>query len=382
MAQGYETYETSTPQDRLLDFRTTLFGLTPHVFNTHLLVAANAVVFVLMVLSEPEAISAPSRETLIRFGANFGPQTLGGEPWRLFTSMFVHIGIIHIALNMWVLWDIGRLMERVVGNTGFLVLYIISGLCGSVASVAYNPYVLSAGASGAVFGLFGGLLGFLVLGRGCMPTEIVTSLRSSATAFVGYNLIFGFIIRGIDNAAHLGGFAGGCLCGLLLGQQLTLERPVYRWPRNLAALIVGGGIVYAGVSVLPAPVDIERTLNALLATEKETIEQYNRLVAQSHSGTLSAEQFGDAIERDLLPDWRQARQTLDNIRRPPQHLVTVIDTFRDYFQAREEKWELEVSALRHPDRDQQAELERQEGQVQAALSRVNELMTGGARGKN
>ena len=92
--------------------------------------------------------------------------------------MFLHIGLLHIALNMWVLWDIGPLMERMVGNVGFACLYVASGLCGSLASLAWNPENLSAGASGAVFGLFGGLLGFLVLGRGSMPAEIATSFRS------------------------------------------------------------------------------------------------------------------------------------------------------------------------------------------------------------
>ena len=76
----------------------------------------------------------------------YGPLTLDGQWWRLLTCTFVHIGIIHIGLNMWVLWDIGQLVERLTGNVGFLLLYLLSGLFGSLASVYWNPEVLSAGA--------------------------------------------------------------------------------------------------------------------------------------------------------------------------------------------------------------------------------------------
>ena len=98
--------------------------------------------------------------TVLEWGANFGPKTMDGQWWRLFTSMFLHFGIIHIGFNMWVLWNVGRLVERLVGNFGFALLYVVSGLLGSVASLAWNPTTISAGASGAVFGVVGALIGF------------------------------------------------------------------------------------------------------------------------------------------------------------------------------------------------------------------------------
>ena len=97
----------------------------------------------------------PSGEALLRWGADFGPRTLSGEPWRLLTSTFLHFGIIHLALNMWCLWALGTLAEPLFGWAAFLLLYLLSGLGGSVLSMLVHPMVVSAGASGAVFEMSG-----------------------------------------------------------------------------------------------------------------------------------------------------------------------------------------------------------------------------------
>jgi rhomboid protease GluP len=357
----------ASPRERLIEFSVTLHTLTPRIFVTHLLVAANVIVFVLMVLNDPGAITAPQGPTLVAFGANFGPKTLNGEYWRLFTSMFVHIGVLHIALNMWVLWMIGRLMERVVGNVGFLLLYVASGLCGSLASVAFNPYVLSAGASGAVFGLIGGMLGFLVLGRGSMPAEVVKDLRSSGTAFVGYNLVFGFIVRGIDNAAHIGGLLAGCLCGLVLGQQLTLARPVYRWPRNLLVLLLGTAITAGGISILPPPPDLGPTVQAAMDAQQEAGRQYQQLKARWSQAVITNAQLADSIEQEVLPRGREALRKIEGITRPPPYLRELLSAYQQYLQQLVELWEYEVAMLRDPATHPDAEFEKREQAATAAL---------------
>src|SRR5205823_2278904 len=100
---------------------------------TALLIAINVAVFVLMVLKNPNALAKPTTEQLIRWGADFGPLTLDHQPWRLITSAFLHIGIIHIAVNMWSLWVLGRLAERFVGATSFIVSYFLTGIGASLA---------------------------------------------------------------------------------------------------------------------------------------------------------------------------------------------------------------------------------------------------------
>src|SRR5262252_11016003 len=189
----------------------------PNVSVTSVLIALNVAIFGLM-LAWGVAPMQPAIDSLIQWGANYGPKTTQGEWWRMFTCMFLHIGVLHLLFNMIALWNVGGFMERLLGSSGFVVLYLLSGLLGSVASVAWNPFVVSAGASGAIFGLYGGLLAFLVRHRDTMPYANLAALRTNTLAFVGYNLLYGLVQEGIDMAAHIGGLAGGFLCGLVLTQ--------------------------------------------------------------------------------------------------------------------------------------------------------------------
>ncbi len=131
---------------------------------TILAVIANVAVFVAMVASGVDIMN-PNAQTLIDWGADFGPRTLNGEWWRMVSCTFLHSGIIHLGMNMFVLWGLGRLTERFVGSMGFAVAYMISGVAGSIVSLAWNPQGISVGASGAVFGVAGTLLGFVVCHR-------------------------------------------------------------------------------------------------------------------------------------------------------------------------------------------------------------------------
>lgn len=151
-------------------------------------------------------------QTLLLFGANYGPLVKAGEIWRLFTSMFLHIGIIHLLCNMYSLWIIGKQLETFLGKFKFLIIYLGSGFIGSLLSVVVHSSV-SAGASGAIFGLMGSLLYFgyhyrLYLGS-VMKTQIIPIIL--------LNLLIGFSLSGIDNFAHIGGLIGGYLFTMALG---------------------------------------------------------------------------------------------------------------------------------------------------------------------
>jgi rhomboid protease GluP len=170
----------------------------PKMAVTPVLLALNVAIFGLMLAWGVHPMQ-PTIDDLIRWGANYGPKTTQGEWWRMFTCMFLHIGLLHLLFNMVALWNVGGFMEQLLGSTGFLVLYIVAGLLGSVASVAWNPFVVSAGAS-----------------RDMQQHAFLAALRTNTLAFLGYNLVFGVIQQGIDMAAHLGGLAGGFVCGLAL----------------------------------------------------------------------------------------------------------------------------------------------------------------------
>ena len=182
---------------------------------TGVLVAINVIFFIAMVI-KGASVTQPTPDQLLRWGANFGPLTLTGQWWRLLTAMFVHIGIVHLALNMWCLWDLGLLAEYLYGRKTFLALYLVSGLAASVVSLTHNPLVVTAGASGAIFGLAGALIATLYLGRLTAPRGALRTSLISLLAFAGYNLVYGFLKGGIDNGAHIGGLISGLALGTVL----------------------------------------------------------------------------------------------------------------------------------------------------------------------
>lgn len=161
-------------------------------------------------------------DALTNAGANYGPAVFqGGQWWRLVTSMFLHGGIVHLLLNGWGFFQLGTLFETWLGSVKLLLVYFVSGIAGSLAS-AFFSQVPSVGASGAIFGVLGALIAFL-LRRHQLLTPQAKSLLFQLVGWAVINVFFGFSTPGIDNAAHL----GGCAAGFLIGLGLQ-ERPRYR----------------------------------------------------------------------------------------------------------------------------------------------------------
>jgi rhomboid protease GluP len=204
-------------------FHDRLDSLSPSTPVLWWLLAINVAVFVLMWL-DPSGRGGPiaQADKLARWGSNDGPLTLHGQWWRLVSSMFIHGSVLHIGFNMVALWQAGRLVERMFGSVRFLALYMLAGVSGSLASVLWNPYVNSVGASGAIFGIIGGLLAFIGRGDSGVPATVVKDLRGPLSGFLLFNIAAGFVYPHTDNAAHLGGLAGGYLAGHLLARSLHL----------------------------------------------------------------------------------------------------------------------------------------------------------------
>jgi len=197
-------------------FYASLFQKTPKAHFTIAIVVANVAVFVAM-LVRSKSIVAFSIEDLLRWGANYGPYiTRGGEWWRLLSAAFVHVNFLHILFNMWCLWNLGALAERAYGNNRFLLIYLLSAVGGSIASVTLHPQIVSVGASGAVFGISGSLVGFLWKNKPNVPPAVFRNLIRNMAQFIGFNVLFGMMIPGIDNAAHIGGLVTGFLAGVLV----------------------------------------------------------------------------------------------------------------------------------------------------------------------
>jgi rhomboid protease GluP len=221
----------------------------------------------------------PKVDQLMHWGAdNAGAVLVGGEWWRIVTAMFVHVGILHLATNMWCLWNLGLLAEPLMGSAGVLAVYILTGAAGNLLSTLYNwwgnnldwvkyhdlgVFPAGAGASGAVFGIAGALIILLKSHRLPVPPQELSKLRKSVIYFAVINLVIGFTISlgvvvkhtgvSIDNSAHL----GGVLCGLLFAAPMVprfgSSRSLFLLRLRVAIGMIVGILVLFGFYLVQLP---------------------------------------------------------------------------------------------------------------------------------
>src|ERR1043166_1394995 len=187
-----------------------------------------------------------SGQALTYWGVNAGPLTLSGEYWRLFTAGFLHNGIFHIAVNMWCLWSLGPLSERLFGKWQTFAIYMLTGVGGALLSLASNPNHAELGASGAVFGIVGAAMAGVKFGDLNISTREKRAIFSSVVSFAVLNFILGFsgfgssVFGRVDNMCHLGGFVSGLLVGLPLGAFARRHQLL-----QLATVVVTGLVLFA-----------------------------------------------------------------------------------------------------------------------------------------
>ena len=297
-----------------------LYATTPRAFFTPLLVALNIVVFIWMI-ADGVAVLGGRPDDYLRFGANFGPLTSGGEWWRLASCLFVHAGILHLVFNMWALWDCGRLTERLFGNAWFVVIYLFAGLCGSLASMLWHNETVSVGASGAVFGVFGALLAFTIRQRGSIPESMLNRLRISTSIFVTFSLCYGFAAAGVDNAAHLGGLAAGFLIGLIGARPLEKNaRDHGHAMRIVLAVLVAASAFAAAVHFVPdtsrvygQALALQKAIDAFAVDEKNLGNTFEALVKRARDAAPDDKTVMSELRADLLPAWDAAIARLSAI---------------------------------------------------------------------
>jgi rhomboid protease GluP len=333
--------------------------LTPRAWVSTTLLAANVAVFALMALAGVDVMQ-PEAQDLLRWGANSGALVGSGEPWRLLTAAFVHVGLLHLAMNMYVLWQIGPFVERLVGNAGFLALYVVSGLAGSLASAAWHPLVTSAGASGALFGVIGALLGVLARRPMGMPPQAVALMRRNLIVLIGANVLLGLSIPQIDNAGHFGGLAAGFACGLYLGRRELLVTREGRARRGAVVAGIGLAAIAAGVVALPGALgptfELQREFELV---DRRTVQLYASLVERWRERELTDRELAEDLERDVLEAWTDLRRRLEEL--PPEQAAKV-ERHLAAARFRERAWKLQIRALRTDDQrvwDEAEELHRQ-----------------------
>ncbi|WP_125582824.1 rhomboid family intramembrane serine protease [Levilactobacillus cerevisiae] len=218
----------------MTNFKYRLRRLDQTPYMTIGLIVINALVFGAMTL----AGGSTSVNVLITFGAKLNTLIQQGEWWRLFTPMFLHIGFTHILMNMITLYFVGMQIEAAFGHTRFLLMYLIAGVGGNVASFCFSDS-LSAGASTAIFGLFGA---FLMLGESFWQNQVIRQLARTFLAFVVMNIAFDLFTPGIDLAGHIGGLAAGFLVAYTLG--VPRIGKVSTFKRIVATIVLIVGLVW------------------------------------------------------------------------------------------------------------------------------------------
>jgi rhomboid protease GluP len=283
---------------------------------TRALLLTNVAVFTLMLLAGAGFWHTPNGVQLA-WGANFGPATQDGQWWRLATALFIHFGVVHLALNMWALWDVGRLVERLYGRVRLVLLYVGSGLVGNLASlVLHGNDAVSGGASGAVFSLYGALLVFMWRERQQIAHREFRWLFGGALVFSLLILGMGFWVPGIDNAAHGGGFLAGALLGMVLTSAWTNASPNPAWPRWCAGAATAGALAVL-VAYLPQPsyrfgeeVKARNAIQAFLQNDQRVSQQWSRILTTGQRKGLSFDQLAGEIDTNITTAYERSFEQL------------------------------------------------------------------------
>lgn len=201
-------------------------------------------------VAETLAGGSENSMVLARLGANFSPLVLGhGQWWRLVTSILLHIGLVHLLVNGWALWQLGRLSEITFGRATTLALFVFTGVAGSFVTLA--TVKLSAGASGALFGLEGALVSFFLRHRDRL-TPAGKNLLRQLLVWSGLMVVFSFAVPGIDVLGHLGGFGAGLAVGWAIPPRITEESgQLAKGAAALAAVAIVASLALALISDLP-----------------------------------------------------------------------------------------------------------------------------------
>lgn len=339
----------------------------PTAWVTYILIALNVAAFAAIAAMGVGMFSVDA-DKLVAVGGSLPALTLSGEPWRLVTCMFLHAGFLHLAMNMLALYSGGRAAELMFGRTGYLAIYLASGLVGGVATLTKTAMVVSVGASGAIFGVFGAIFGFLVAHRTQIDPEARARQMKNMGTFVGLNLLIGITVPAISLAAHVGGFGAGFVIAYLAERGLDLEDRDAARKRRLPRILIGSvlalGVVAAGLAFLPKSkvaymtkseaalvAALDEKLQKFGATEKQLLQQQNEAAQRAVKGEITFEEQARIFREDLVPAWRWVGKDLASVTGLPPVIAKRQQAMIAYIDARVAHIESTVALLGLADDD-------------------------------
>ncbi len=344
-----------------------IFIPTEGYFITPILININILVFILMLVSGA-SILQPDNEVLLFWGANFRPYTLEGQWWRLFTACFVHIGIIHLLLNMYALLYIGMLLEPILGKTRFLAAYLLTGIGASLVSLWWNDFIISAGASGAIFGMYGVFLALLTTNL-LEKTEKKTFL-TSILVFIGYNLANGLKGNsGVDNAAHIGGLLSGLVIGYAFVPSLKSFENTKLKMSTIAILLVTISISgYALCTTLPNDIPrYEEAMKRFVTLEQMALEVYKL------PESTSKEEILTEIDERGIYYWEECLDLLKSFENSnlPDAIKTRNHKLKQYCELRIKSYETIYKTIEEDTDKYQDQIKQYDQQVEKLIKEIS-----------
>lgn len=356
----------ATTTEQIKDF-VSIFKPTQGFYITPILIDLNILIFILMVISGVN-IMLPDNESLLNWGANFRPMTLDGQLWRLLTNCFLHIGIFHLIMNMYALLYIGILLEPLLGKTRFISAYLLTGITASIASLWWNDLTISAGASGAIFGMYGVFLALLT--TNFIEKSTRKTLLTSIAVFVGYNLIYG--MKGdIDNAAHIGGLLSGIVIGYAFIPSLKKPDDIKLEYSTIGLLIV----LFLITSILVTqkiPNDIleyDKKMENFVSMESLALEVYNM-----PDNTSNEKLLYELKDRGIY-FWNENIKLIDSFKNLelPLEIRTRNELLRDYCELRIKSYELIYKAISENTNQYEEQIEDYNKQIESIFSELDNI---------
>lgn len=294
----------------------------PKLRVTYVLIGINVIVFLAM-YTQGAALFNPSNAVPLAWGANFAPATQDGQWWRLGAAMFIHFGVLHLGLNSFALWDVGQFTERMYGPWRLLGIYLISGLVGNILSLdVQGNDAVSGGASGAIFGLYGALLVYLWRERNYIHPKEFKWLFGGAVGFAVLAISLGFIVTGIDNAAHIGGFVAGLIGGIVFAKPMNARIMPMRFSIGaFASVFIVSALL---INNLPPPkykwseeLLLQDVIGDVIFQSQESNRNWLGLIQQSKQGDQSFEDLAGKIDTLITSPYGDSFEKLSKLPQDP-----------------------------------------------------------------